>query len=446
MRNSIRLIGISAVILAIGSFSFPARAEERDILELYRLAKGKDPTVSRAEARLESGKADKDIAWAAMLPRVSANASVRQMWHEVLYYEPNPVEGEYTGYSYGIGAAAPLFNLGSYYQLSVADAGIDSAEAAIHSVRQDLMVRLLEAYVQFLKARADEQLYRDELGRVGRVLEQAEAFLKEGTGDIIAVYEAKARVDAAAADLVKTEGQLRMAQQNLTILSGVDVDSVKDIAVHKSQGPDPADVEWWIETMKQRNPDLLRAKLDLSQAEKSTKAAAAAHYPTADGNGGYTVDKGSTFLPKVETRQWYAGVRINIPIYSGGDTSARTRRALASESERRAMSDDVQEKAIRRLKEAYLILQYNESLVAAYQRKHESAALQLKAVKKGREIGTRTAIDLLNSEQGYAVSKRDLSSALYDNLLRHFQLKAAAGILDEDDLAELAPPTPPASS
>jgi outer membrane protein len=273
---------------------------------------------------------------------------------------------------------------------------------------------------------------------VGKVLEQFQAFLKNGTGDVIAVYEAKARLDSAAADLVKVEGQLRLVQQNLASLTGVTVDAVKNIVVEKSAGPQPAELEWWIETMRQRSPLVLQAQKDLLQAEESVKTARAAHLPTIQGNGGFTVDKGSTFLPKVETKQWYASIGISVPIYSGGESSARTRRARAGESERRAMLDDTQEQAIKRLKESYLNLQYNQSLVEAYQRKHESAELQLAAVKKGRTIGTRTSIDLLNAEQSYSVSRRDLTAALYDNLQRRLELKAAAGILDESDLVELS--------
>ena len=55
-----------------------------------------------------------------------------------------------------------------------------------------------------------------------------------------------------------------------------------------------------------------------------------------------------------------------------------------------------------------------------------------------REIGTRTAIDLLNSEQSYAVSRRDLTSALYDNVQRQIELKSAAGILSDDDLTAIS--------
>lgn len=101
------------------------------------------------------------------------------------------------------------------------------------------------------------------------------------------------------------------------------------------------------------------------------------------------------------------------------------------------MLEDTQDQNTKRLKDAFLNLQYNVSLAEAYRRKHESAELQLKATQKGRSIGTRTAIDLLNAEQTYAVSRRDLTHSLYDNLLRHLELKATAGILAEDDVARL---------
>lgn len=437
MKNRIMIASLAAIVASCCLAAIPCMAQERDLLELYRLAKAKDPVVARAAARLEAGKADEEIAWAALIPRISANGSVRQLWHRVLDYAPATMDGEYTGYSYGMGAGIPVFNMSSYYQISAAAAGISSAETSVQAARQDLIVRLLDAYVRCLKAKADEKLYRDELSRVGKILDQAQAFLKAGTGDIIAVYEAKARLDSAAADLVKTEGLLRLAQQNLASLTGVTVDTVKDITFTSSTGPQPAELEWWLDTMRQRSPALLQAKEDLRQAEENRKVASAGHIPVLSGNGGYTVDKGSTFLPNVETQQWYLGISINVPIYSGGETSARTRRALAGESERRAMLDDAQEQAVRRLKEAFLNLQYNVSLLEAYGRKHESAELQLNAVQKGRSIGTRTSIDLLNAEQSYAISRRDLASVRYDNLQRRLELKSAAGILGEEDLAEL---------
>lgn len=434
MRNKLLLLGATTLCAALSLVPVSSPAEEKGILELYALAKAKDPIVGKAEARLEAGKADQEIAWAALLPRISASASQRQMWHTVLNYSSGDIDGSYAGFSYGVAGQLSLFNVPAFLQVSAADAGVKSADAGATAAQQDLIVRMVNSYVALLKAQADERLYRDELSRVEKILEQAEAFLKAGTGDVIAVYEARARMDSAAADLIKTEAQRRIAEQEISSLTGISVSAVKDIPVTTPLGPNPNDLGWWLEEMKKKNPAILQAREDLVQAEQYSTANRAGHLPTIQLTGGYSVDKGSTFLPEVETKQWYIGASVSFPIYSGGETVARTRRALAGESERKFMLVDAQDKNTRQLKESFLNLQYNVSLVEAYKRKFDSAELQLKATRKGREIGTRTAIDLLNAEQTHAVSRRDLTHALYDNLLRHLQLRSAAGLLSEGDL------------
>lgn len=443
MRNNILRIAVFGVALHL--LATPLQAEDKvggdpkSIQELYVLAKAKDPVVGRAAAQLEAGRADRDIAWSGVLPRVSASATQRKFWHTVLNYGPRTIEGGYTGYNYGVGGQLPIFNAASYFQIAAAHAGLRGAEAGTDAAQQDLLVRLVNAYVALLKAQADEQLYRDELHRVSKILEQAEAFLKAGTGDIIAVYEARARMDSAAADLIKAEAQRRIAEQALSGLTGITVTAVKDIPVTAPLGPQPNDLNWWLDTMQKQNPAIRQAREGLRAAAHTSSANWSGHLPTVQLQGGYTVDKGSTFLPEVETRQWYVGATISIPIFSGGETAARTRRAVAAESERRFILDDTLDQNTKRLKEAFLNLQYNVSLAEAYKRKYESGEMQLKATRKGREIGTRNAIDLLNAEQTYAVGRRDFSNALYDNLVRQFELKAAAGILQEEDLTALQP-------
>ncbi len=407
--------------------------DEKGFHEVYALAKARDPLVGKAGAKVDAGSADQDIAWSAILPRINANAGMRRMWHTVLNSNDDQ-EGSYEGYNYSIGGQLPIFTAPSYFQISAANSGFRSAEAGLTAAQQDLIVRVVQSYVALLKAQTDEKLYRDELARVSKILSQAEAFLKAGTGDVIAVYEAKARMDSAAADLVKAQAQRSIAEQNLASLAGVNIKTVKDIPVTTPLGPDPNDMVWWMNAMEKENPGLRKVREDLKQAESISTANRAGHLPTFQLQGGYTVDKGSTYLPKVETKQWYVGVNVSLPIYSGGETWARTKRAVAAESEQRYILADAQDQSTKRLKEAFLNLQYNVSIAEAYKRKYESAGLQLKATAKGREIGTRTAIDLLNAEQTFATSNRDFSHAMYDNLLRRLELKAAAGLLAESDL------------
>jgi outer membrane protein TolC len=74
-----------------------AGAEEKGLAELYDLAKERDPVVGKASARLEAGKADQQIAWSALLPRINATATQRKFWHKVENYGPGSPEGSYDG-------------------------------------------------------------------------------------------------------------------------------------------------------------------------------------------------------------------------------------------------------------------------------------------------------------------------------------------------------------
>jgi outer membrane protein len=409
-----------------------------ELASLYTLAKSKDPVIGRAAARLETTKADYDITFAGVLPRIEGSASEKSFWHTIENYYPQTEDGHYNGYSYVIGGRYPLLSMPVWYNLSAAEAGIRSAASASDLARQDLLTRLVSAYTRFVKAKADERVYTEEKSRLSRILEQAEAFLKAGTGDIIAVHEARARLDSAGADLIKAQGEQRLAEQTLTNLTGVTVTAVRDLSVAAPAPPQPADLNWWIETMQQRNPAIRQAREDLTQAEEGVKAADAGHLPSINLYGGYTVEKGSTFIPDVITSQWYITATLTVPIYYGGETNARTRKAVAGEAERRFMLTDARDQRLQRLKEAFVKLQYSVALAEAYQRKLASAETQLKAVQKGLTLGTRTAIDLLNAEQKYSISQRDLTSALYDNFQYQIELKAAAGILEESDLTAIA--------
>jgi outer membrane protein len=436
MKSKFVLVVIVGSILS-GMLPAWSSAEPDGILSLYRSAQAKDPSLGRARARVDSSVAEAEMALAVLLPRLDASAGISWINNTTVNYGTGDIHGSYTGNNYGINLRQPLVQLPGVYGLSASRAGVRAAEATLSGAEQELIVRIAEAYFMILKSRTDESLFAEERKRLERVVEQAEAFLKSGTGDVIAVYEAKSRYDSSQADLVKAVNQRRLAQQHLASLVGRPVADVKELGSYEPTGPEPADLRWWLDTMWRNQPNLIQARETLDQAIDQKKAAMAGHAPVLQAIGGYNVNKGSTFLPDVETRQWSIGLNLSFPLYSGGETMARSRRAVAAETEQRHVLDATNEQLTQKLKEAFLTLEYNASLVKALRQKQVSAEQQLTAVTKGRAIGTRTAVDLLNAEQGYAVSRRDLSGAIYDNVFQRLQLKAAAGNLNEQDVAAL---------
>jgi outer membrane protein len=148
-----------------------------------------------------ASKADTDVVRAGFHPRVDASAGLSQIDQTVLNYPPTTTHSSVFGYNYDISARMPVLHLPTYHYLSSATAAMRGEAAGASAAQQNLIVKLADAYFSLLKARTDEQIARDELARLKQILDQAQAFLKAGTGDIISVFEAQARRDGVTADL-----------------------------------------------------------------------------------------------------------------------------------------------------------------------------------------------------------------------------------------------------
>ena len=77
--------------------------------------------------------------------------------------------------------------------------------------------------------------------------------------------------------------------------------------------------------------------------------------------------------------------------------------------------------------------------VAALEQALLSARSALQATSLGRDVGSRTALDVLDAEQRVAAAERELVQARADYLLGRLRLAAAAGELSEESLRALGP-------
>ena len=414
------------------------------IWDLYLSAKAIDPALGRTESRVSGSKADSDLIFSELMPHLNSSAGVRQTSQSLFDYAATDQRYNFTAFNYNVTAHLTLLNVPTIYALSATAAALGVERAGLAAARQNLIEKLTDSYFSLLKAQTDKQIALGEINRLKQVLEQSQAFLKAGKGDIISVYEAQSRLDSAGADLTKSESSLRLAEQKLSSQVGKPVTTVINYVPQQPAGPDPDDISWWVTTMENEQPLIRQAREAVVQMSEQRKAAKSEYLPVLQASGGYDVNRGTAALPTAEVRQWFFGATISLPLYSGGETSAKVRRAVASEEERRHTFDETMDQQRENVKQAFFNLRYNISLIKALDQRKASAEIQLAAVKKGRKIGTRNAIDVLNAEQTYSLALRDYRYALYDNIIRVIQLKSAAGILAEADISGLSAMEAPA--
>ena len=413
--------------------------QKHGLLELYKSARERDAALWASMARLEERRAEKTVARSNLLPRLDASGSFSRMDHTLTNYYDGEREGQFDAYSYGVTLRQPLFDGVSWFGLKSADVRIKSVLAEVLEAEQNLMLRVTELYYNVLKALKQEEIAQKERDRLHEVLRETEAKFGERMGDVVAVYEAKAALDSQDAKLVKARGDREVLENELSRLTGIQVSSstLKDVVFFVPEGPRPAELNTWVEATLENHPVLIRVREDLTVAETDLKRAKAAYLPTANLVGSYSVNKGDFFLPELETERWLYGVEMRIPLFEGGRTAGGVSIAAARIKETKERLKGSEQELTKRVETAFLSLDLNVKLYKALKQQLESAEIQLKGVRKGREIGTRTQTDLINAEQAFFRAETELRSALYENIILGVRLKIASGTLNETEIVEL---------
>ena len=88
-------------------------------------------------------------------------------------------------------------------------------------------------------------------------------------------------------------------------------------------------------------------------------------------------------------------------------------------------------------RQAYLGMTSGIAQVQALQSAVTSTQSQLESTRLGQEVGVRTGVDVLNAQQQLFSARRDLAQARYNYILSSLRLRAAAGRLDDSDVAQV---------
>jgi outer membrane protein len=128
------------------------------------------------------------------------------------------------------------------------------------------------------------------------------------------------------------------------------------------------------------------------------------------------------------------GVTLSVPIFSGGATQSQVRQSIHTrdvaedqyEQERRAIT--------RTTRNAFRALQAGMSEIGAREQALVSARSALEATEAGFEVGTRTIVDVLLSQQLLFQAQRNYSESRHNFLVNTLRLKQAAGVVGIDDV------------
>jgi outer membrane protein len=444
----------AAVAIALFTWGAAAHAQgKNDLLSIFQDALKYDSTYSAARFAWQAAQEKVPQARSRLLPQVSAGYGYN-------YIDTNskftPEGAPTTERSSSYGSWGPSLNLTlalyrpqSWDDLNSAQLSITSADAVLAQAKQDLVLRVTQAYFDVLTAQDALLAIEASKKATSEQLAQARREFEVGTKTIVDTHEAQARYDQIAAQEQVAIGDLIVKRNALRQIVGRDVAELLPLReAPQLMPPQPTDIDAWTQRAVDSNPNVVSARAAAQIAEVTTARNRHGHYPTLDlvgkaeqGRSGAPLSAqsptGGTVSVPGDTRSRSAsiGVQLTIPLYSGGLVQSQVRESLALEERARQDLESARRAAAQGARQAFTVTNYGLSQVRALESAEVSAKSQLDSTRVGYQVGVRINLDVLNAQTQLFNTQRDLKKARYDFLLNGMRLKSSAGMLSEDDVS-----------
>ncbi|MDX9706032.1 MAG: TolC family outer membrane protein [Azospira sp.] len=425
---------------------FAGTVNAADLLQVYRLALDNDPQFLAARHQADAGREKETQARAGLLPTLGASANTQ--WND-LRRDINGMpsaRSDYNSHGYALTLSQPLLRWQNVVAWQQGRAQAAQAEVQFAQARQDVILRVAQAYFDVLYAEENLRAIEAQKTAIAQQLEQAKKNFEVGTATIVDTHETQSRFDLATAQAIAAGSELEIRRRALEVVVGRDPGTLARLREDaRLARPQPEAMAPWVTAAEQDSMAVQLQQLALELATKEVERNRAGHYPTLDAVVSHGKAAQNAALPTLgtlqgpgfDTRSTTAALQLNIPLYQGGLVDSRTREAAASREAARQQLEAARRNAAQAARQAWLGVANGTAQVAALKAALVSSQSSLESNKLGYEVGVRIGIDVLNAEQQVYATRRDLARAWYDVLLAQLRLKAAVGTLEEADLAAI---------
>lgn len=413
-------------------------AGAEDLLDIYQIALQRDALFQAAKAEYLAAREAKPQARSFLLPQLNAGAAYERTDQEVDRDTGN-LNSAFNTTQYGIQLNQVIFNRDLFIGLDQSELSVAQAEAQLEFARQELIVRVAQAYFEVLAAEDTLRFTVAEKKAIGRQLEQAQKRFEVGLIAITDVKEAQANYDGSVADEITARNEIEIARNSLAVVIGQFFGELSKLTDRMPLvTPDPADPDKWMEKGMEENLQLIATRLATEVSGLEVKRQRAGHYPTLDlsASADQTDINGGLFGAR-DTTELSAGVSLNLPIYQGGLVNSRTREAQHNFKAAQEQLTEQRRNIAKLARDSYLNVIAGISSVQALSRAVESNQAAADATQAGFEVGTRTSVDVLVSLRSLFEAERNYSLSRYDYLIDALLLKAAVGTLTVADLEQI---------
>lgn len=422
---------ICSLLLALLANQAFAEEQYSDLWSLYQEARQEDPQLQQARAYGDAAEYWESEARGQLLPHLSLNNTYSRSRQD---YEQGRIL--YNGSSHGLNLTQPLYDPSAWRSYQKFRELTQQQHLAADDTHNQIAWQIAELYFAILAAEDERSLTSAELQATQRNQQRIQALYKRQMAMLTDVLEADARVAALQANLLDADNSVQTSRDAMAERIGRPLsEPLKRLA----STPDFSQIKRnevdWADKATQHNPALRSQKHSIAAAEHAFREAKAGHLPQINLNlSAQRSDLGYEGNPTPQSTNLIAAVGVQMPLYSGGSTSARSSALYAEKDAASYEYERLKREVIRETRAAQLKVETAPARIHAAQQAQQAAIKSRLAAERAFELGVFNAVDVLERVRDEFRARRDLLRSQYNYVTQLLLLYRWSGTLDEKDL------------
>jgi outer membrane protein len=273
------------------------------------------------------------------------------------------------------------------------------------------------------------ELVRAERRTTQKSLDRVNALYEKQLALITDQLDLKARVDLLSAQELDARNQASLSREALAEIVGRPVkERLNRVRGDRQLQVSAQSLESWVRDGIALNPALKANESGVEAAGAALRSGKGGHYPTLSLNlSAQQTNEGYNNSLAPRTDSYVAGIGLQVPLYSGGSTSARVRGLYEDQVVAEQQMEAVRRRVVKEITSAYLTANSNGEKIGANRLALESAQLSRVAAEKALSYGMVNSVDVLASVRNEFRARRDLLKTQYDFLSNVLTLNRWAG-------------------
>jgi len=424
---------IVAALAATSIILSPLPAGAETILGALAKAYQNNSTLNSSRANVRVTDENVAIAKSGMRPRVSGTGTLQ-------LEDRGSVEIR-TG-RFGISLQQPIFDgFQTQNNVRASEAQVRAANEGLRNDELNLLFDAATAYMDVIRDRQIAALRSENLRFLEEQVRSARSRLDVGEGTRTDVAQAEASRQLALAQLSAARAQAAASAATYRQLVGEDPGTL--------QAPEPlarllpGGLDQAITIALSEHPAIAARLHQVDAAAFTVKSAEGTLLPNLSASAGVTTTRTDTWGGVGPTagggsdgtqNSATVGLNLTIPIYQGGEASARVRQSKESLGMARIQVDVARDQVRQAITSAWTQYQAAQEAVAANREQVNAAQLALSGVIEERDVGQRTTLDVLNAQADVIDARVDLVNAQHTVVVASYAIASALGRLSPSRL------------